>query len=50
MTMFLAGLLFLLFAGFTETFSEETKHRILGYIYLVSALMFMAAGIVKWLF
>lgn len=48
-SLFLAPIAFLLFAGFTETFSEEVKHRVIGFIYLVSALLFLVIGMLKWL-
>ncbi|TGB03944.1 hypothetical protein [Halobacillus salinus] len=49
-SLVLAPIVFLLFAGFTEANSEETKHRLFGMIYLVSALLFLAVGIIRWLY
>lgn len=48
-TLYIIGVLFLVFAGTVETNSEEGKHRALGYIYLVSALLFGSLGLFKWL-
>ncbi|RDY72079.1 hypothetical protein ACJA3J_04615 [Halobacillus sp. SY10] len=48
-TLYIIGVLFLVFAGTVETNSEEGKHRALGYIYLVSALLFGSIGLFKWL-
>ncbi|WP_202410095.1 hypothetical protein [Halobacillus litoralis] len=48
-TLFIIGVLFLAFAGAVETNSEEGKHRAIGYIYLLSALLFGSIGLFKWL-
>ncbi|WLR47835.1 hypothetical protein LC065_00615 [Halobacillus litoralis] len=48
-TLYIIGVLFLIFAGAVETNSEEGKHRTIGYIYLLSALIFGSIGLFKWL-
>ncbi|MBN9655714.1 hypothetical protein J0K78_15680 [Halobacillus sp. GSS1] len=48
-TLYIIGVLFLIFAGTVETNSEEGKHRAFGYLYLVSALVFGSMGLFRWL-
>ncbi|RWZ58178.1 hypothetical protein EQV77_10380 [Halobacillus fulvus] len=49
LTLYIIAILFLVFSGAVETSSEETKHRIFGYVYLISALMFGVIGLWMWL-
>ncbi|MCA1010181.1 hypothetical protein [Halobacillus halophilus] len=49
LSMYIIAILFLIFSGAVETSQEEVKHRLFGYIYLVSALIFGACGLIIWL-
>ncbi|MGP4075373.1 hypothetical protein [Halobacillus sp. K22] len=49
LSMYIIAILFLIFSGAVETNQEEVKHRVFGYIYLVSALLFGAVGLILWL-
>lgn len=48
-TLYIIAILFLVFSGAVETYQEETKHRVIGYISLISALVFGIIGLVMWL-
>lgn len=45
---YIVGILFLIFSGAVETNSEEWKHQVFGYIYLISALLLSSIGIFRW--
>jgi|GEM_PF-6975243 len=49
LSMYIIAILFLIYSGAVETSQEEVKHRVFGYIYLVSALVFGAVGLMLWL-
>ncbi|MBN8235999.1 hypothetical protein JF544_12105 [Halobacillus kuroshimensis] len=49
-TMVIMGILFLVFAGTVETAAEEPGSRVFGFLYLLAAVFFAAAGLYRWLF
>lgn len=49
LTLYIVCILFLSFAGFTETYGDSTKEIIFGYIYLIGAVFFAIAGLWMWL-
>ncbi|WP_062515346.1 hypothetical protein [Halobacillus sp. KGW1] len=48
-SLYIITTLFLFFSGSVETSSDERKHRILGYLYMVSGLFLAGAGLYRWL-
>lgn len=45
-TLFTLAILFLIFSGMVETSQDEGKHRLIGLIYLLSALLLAIIGVV----